>query len=140
MLFCIFPLQNEIMEQPHSKKNQAIRIVVICIALLVVMCAPFPVMSGSIFSVCIHYRLLGVQCPLCGMTHAVHQFMHLRFISAIQYNPVVILLPLYVVFDVATCLFDANWLKGIKKWIVISILASLLALYVYRIGDYFQWF
>jgi hypothetical protein len=122
----------------QKSKNQLIRISVISLALLVLILIHFEQLSKS-HSVCIHYYLLGFQCPLCGMTRAVHLFMHLQFVSALQYNAVVALLPLYLIVDFSTYFYPQNWLIVAKRVVVILIVAGLIALYAFRIACHFNW-
>jgi hypothetical protein len=71
------------------------------------------------------------------MTRAVYQFMHLQFVSAINYNVVVGLLPLYLVIDIASIFFRQNWLSMVKKIVIVSIFAGLLLLYAFRAAHHF---
>jgi len=40
---------------------------------------------------CFGYWLTGIPCPLCGMTRAMIQLAHGRFVEAIQFHPAVVL-------------------------------------------------
>jgi ABC-type multidrug transport system permease subunit len=73
------------------------------------------------------------------MTRAVNQFMHLQFVSALQFNAVVALLPLYLIVDVVTYFYQQNWLIVAKKVVAILIIAGLLVLYAFRIANHFNW-
>jgi len=73
------------------------------------------------------------------MTRAVHEFTHLQFASAINYNMVVALLPFYLLMDIGMIFFKQNWLFKIRKIIVILIIAGLLLLYIFRIINHFNW-
>ena len=51
---------------------------------------------------CVFRRFLGLYCPGCGMTRAIISVIHLDFLSAFYYNPLVFSLPyvaIYVLFD-----------------------------------------
>jgi len=72
------------------------------------------------------------------MTRAVYEMAHLRFATAINYNAVVALLPLYLVTDIATIYFKQNWLQQVRKTFVLLITAGLLLLYISRIVQYFS--
>jgi hypothetical protein len=124
----------------HSYSNQRIRLSIILILLAIVALIPYKILFDESHPVCVHLYLFGFQCPLCGMTRAVHQFAHLHIISAINHNFVVVLLPLYFAMDIATLIFKRNWLNAIKKVIVYLILTGLLALYAFRIGQHFNYF
>ena len=127
------------MNHPQPSKNHLIRITVICLLLLVLALIPFDTLFGSGYSVCVHYHIFGVQCPFCGMTRAVHQFVHFRFVSALHYNAVVVLLPFYLTLDVAALFHNSDWLASLKKMTVIVIVVAFLCLYAFRMASYFNW-
>lgn len=127
------------MNSLKPSKNQLTRIIVLCLLLIVLMCLPSQMLFDSKYSVCIHYKLFSFECPLCGMTRAVYQLLHLHFILALQYNFVVALLPFYLILDFATLFFKQNWLSALKKLLVYSIAIAFFILYTYRIVVHFNW-
>ena len=118
--------------------NQIIRLAIIFGLLLIVAMIPRRILFDETHSVCIHYWLLGFQCPLCGMTRAVYEMTHLHFVTAINYNAVVALLPLYLITDIATIFFKQNWLHQVRKTFVLLIIAGLLLLYIFRMVQHFS--
>ena len=63
------------------------------IALFLIVCfAVMPVVWPTGISVCAISNVLGVMCPTCGGTRAFASVMHLDFIGAFDYNPVITLL------------------------------------------------
>jgi len=106
---------------------------------LVVALIPRDILFDETHVVCIHHYLFGFQCPLCGMTRAVYEVTHLRMASAINFNVVVVLLPIYLLMDIATIFFNQNWLVQARKIVVILIFAGLLLLYVFRIVQHLNW-
>ncbi len=124
----------------QSDNNQRIRLVVIIILSAIVAFIPFEILFDESHPVCIHLYLLGFQCPLCGMTRAVHQFTHLQIASALHYNVVVALLPLYLTIDIVTLFFKQNWLNVTRLIIVYLIIAGFLSLYAFRVGQHFNYF
>ena len=118
--------------------NQSIRLLALFVSVLVVALIPRDILFDETHVVCIHYYLFGFQCPLCGMTRAVYEFTHLQFASAISYNMVVALLPLYLLMDIATIFFHQKRIIQIRKIVVILIIAGLLLLYVVRIINHFN--
>ena len=126
------------MEINQIPKNQLIRMISIGVLLLIFVLIPREIVFDKTHLVCIHYYLLGFQCPLCGMTRAVYEFIHFRFQSAINYNPVIIMLPLYFVSDIGTAFLPQKWLKTTKRLILVSILAGLLVLYLFRLAHHFS--
>lgn len=123
----------------NDNKNQVIRLIILIILLAIVSFIPYKILFDETKSVCIHNYLFGFQCPLCGMTRAVYQTMHLQFASAFNYNVVVALLPLYLASDIATIFYHQNWLLLFKKIIIAAIIVVLLILYAYRILLHFYW-
>jgi hypothetical protein len=125
-------------EKIQIANNQSIRLTVIFVLALVVALVPRDILFDETHVVCIHYYLFGFQCPLCGMTRAVYEFIHLQFASAISYNMVVALLPFYLLMDIATIFFHQNWLVKVRKTVVILIIAGLGLLYIFRIVQHFN--
>ncbi|HZL12253.1 MAG TPA: DUF2752 domain-containing protein [Prolixibacteraceae bacterium] len=119
--------------------NQIIRISSIFILLVIVELIPREILFDETKVVCIHKYLFGFQCPLCGMTRAVYEFTHLHFASAVNYNVVVGLLPLYLVIDISSIFFRQNWLLTLRKTVVVLIFAGLLVLYTFRFANHFCW-
>lgn len=122
------------------QNNQHFRIIILIIAILTVSLFPHDLLFDETKVVCIHYYLFGFQCPLCGMTRAVYQFSHLQFASAINYNAVVALLPVYFVADILSIFIRRNWLLILRKVVFVLILIGLLLLYLFRIAVYLNWF
>lgn len=126
------------MKIAQLRNNQLIRIIIILVLLMIVSLIPYETLFDETHSTCIHYYFLGFQCPLCGMTRAVYEFTHFRVVSALRYNIVVALLPLYLVMDITTIFFRQNWLANAKKIVIALIIAGFLLLYAFRIADHFR--
>jgi len=105
---------------------------------LVVALIPRDILFDETHVVCIHRYLFGFQCPLCGMTRAVHEFTHLRIASAINFNVVVVLLPGYLTVDAISVFYSQKWLAIVKKAVVVLIIAGFLLLYALRIVQHFN--
>ena len=126
------------MKLAQSSANQNIRLFAIFVVWMIVMLMPREVLFDETQLVCIHKYLFGFQCPLCGMTRAVYQFSHFEFLSAVNYNFVVVFLPTYLVIDIGTIFNPQRWLIVTRKIILILIGFSLVLLYTYRITHYFN--
>lgn len=124
------------MDTTIKYKNQVIRTIVLFLLLIIVFLFPYAILFDESNAVCIHHHLLGFQCPLCGMTRAVYQLMHLQFSSAVTYNFTVVFLPFYMGMDLATLFFEQNWLRVAKKIILAVIAAALVLLYAMRIYEH----
>lgn len=126
------------MKLTQIPNNQLIRLSIIFVSLVIIAIIPPEILFDETQVVCIHYYLFGIQCPLCGMTRAVYQFTHFQFASALDYNIMVALLPLYLAIDISTIIFRQKWLVLIRKIVVALILAGLIILYAFRIAHYFN--
>ena len=121
-------------------ETQIIRLITIFSLWLVVALIPAEILFDETRVLCIHRYLFGFQCPLCGMTRAVYEFTHFRFVSALNYNVVVVLLPVWLGIEITTVFFRQNWMSLIKKIVFILIIAGLLLLYAFRIINHFNVF
>ncbi|MFA5326746.1 MAG: DUF2752 domain-containing protein [Prolixibacteraceae bacterium] len=127
------------MKVSQFENNQRIRITILIIAILTVSFIPHDLLFDESKIVCIHYYLFGFQCPLCGMTRAVYQLTHLQFASALNYNIVVALLPVYFISDIFSLFIRRNWLFSFKKNVFVLIFIGLFFLYLFRIAMHFEW-
>ena len=121
----------------HYDRNQIFRIIILLILLAIVSFIPYGILFDETKSVCIHHYLFGFQCPLCGMTRAVYQAVHLQVGSAIHYNLVIVFLPLYFAMDLMTLFIRRNWLLKAKRIMVVLIFVALLLLYGFRMYQHF---
>lgn len=121
------------MNTQTRNNNQIIRIILLLFLLAAIYLLSYDTLFNGKNTVCIHNFIFGFQCPLCGMTRAVYQLMHLQLASAINYNFAVVLLPFYMGLDIATIFFQKNWLRVAKKTLLAGIVAALVLLYAYRI-------
>lgn len=103
------------------------------------------ILAGSVFiyflmpwinqypEACIHRKITGIGCPLCGMTHGVYELLHFRFLKAFQHNQAI---PFIVIWFGMECLILINP-SGLnlrmRKAALILFLAVLLVVYVLRI-------
>jgi hypothetical protein len=83
-------------------------------------------------SLCIFKSITGYQCPLCGMTRAT--FLVLRFhpLLAVQYNPLVLFLPLLFLSEI---IFDLKFSAGklIRNITRVAFGTGLILLFFIRI-------
>jgi hypothetical protein len=84
-------------------------------------------------TLCIHKRLLGFDCPGCGMTRALYSLLHLDFRTALHFNfGVFVLLPLFIT-EIILGLYYNGKLFQIKKVLYYLLCISLTTIYILRI-------
>lgn len=119
--------------------NRLITYLILVIILVVIYVIPDRILFDSKDSLCLHKMILGIECPLCGMTRAAHELMHFRFLSAFQYNFTIYLLSFFIVIDFFDYLFPGKKLRTIRKLAIILLLAGFGIIYILRFGFYFGW-
>lgn len=110
------------------------------IGIVILIFIPEHLLFTDKYSVCMHKIILGIECPLCGMTRACYEFVHFKFAAALQYNFNVFLLVLYIVSDVVSWAFSGKVINTVKKISLILFIIGLVILYIFRVGMYFEWF
>jgi hypothetical protein len=120
------------MEKITGNRSDRILLIIIILAgsALVFFFMPWVNLSPD---ACIHHKITGIGCPLCGMTHGVYELLHLRFGKAFQYNQAI---PFMVIWFGMECLVIMN--PGqlnlrIRRVALILFLASLGVVYFIRI-------
>lgn len=119
--------------------NRLITYIIIVIILVVLYFIPDRILFESKETLCLHKMIIGIGCPLCGITRAAHELLHLKFLSAFQYNFTIYFLSLFIVADFLNYLVPGTTLKVIRKIALILLLAGLGIIYGMRIGFYFGW-
>ena len=66
----------------------------------------------NIFPKCPFYSLTGLHCPGCGSQRAIHAFLHGDFWTALQYNFLIILAVLVLIYKAFIWFFPYNKRKG----------------------------
>ena len=87
---------------------------------------------------CVFKSMLGISCPGCGMTRAIHEILHFNFFQAIKYN--ILALPLVVLGIISTpvIIYDIIFNKNIfitisnkiltKYWYIVLIIIGITIL------------
>ena len=83
---------------------------------------------------CIHRKITGIGCPLCGMTHAVYELLHFRFWRAIQNNQAIPFMVIWFGMECLTLIKPTKLNSRMRKISLILFLASLVAVYALRIA------
>jgi len=87
---------------------------------------------------CIHKKALGVECPGCGMTRAIHFFLHFEFSKAAHFNLAVFGFFSFLISQTAYQFTHSPKLKVIKIVSLYLFLALLTFVYVSRIVGQFN--
>jgi hypothetical protein len=84
-------------------------------------------------SFCMFKAFTGIECPLCGMTRASCDLLHFRLVSAIQFNPVSIFLPLLLLTEILNDIYPGELLKRTRRIVLILSFVGLGVLFILRI-------
>lgn len=84
-------------------------------------------------TLCIHKRLLGFDCPGCGMTRALYSFLHLDFNTALHLNFGIFALAPLLITEIGLGLKFNKELFKIKKALYYILCVALLTIYISRI-------
>jgi hypothetical protein len=114
-----------------------IKYFLILICILILFFIPKEYLFNGQISLCLFKNLTGIQCPLCGMTRAGYEMMHIRILSALRLNPVVFFLPLLMIIEIINDLFPSLILKRIRIFMAVLSLAGLIVLFIVRIIQQF---
>ncbi len=117
-----------------NNKNLIIKYSAISVLILLLFILPESLFNDPDRTFCLHRKLLGIQCPLCGMTRACYDMVHLRIVHALKYNAAVAFLPLLLMLDLSGLFFKGQEPARIKKYANMLFIASLLVIYMVRIS------
>ena len=82
---------------------------------------------------CIYYNLIGKQCPFCGMTRSVYYLSHLNLSVAINYNPLIILLLIFIPIESIDLIIPSDTTKIIRFYIIIASFILIFLLFIIRL-------
>lgn len=84
---------------------------------------------------CLYKTFFRLDCPTCGITHMFFALGRLDLAAAFAYNPVVLcLLPLWCAVCIRlACLYVQSGRVRLEKWMLATLLFSVLALFFYGI-------
>ena len=84
-------------------------------------------------TLCIHKRMLGFDCPGCGMTRALYSFLHLDFNTALHLNYGVFALAPLLITEIGLGIQFNKGLFKLKKTLYYILCLALLTIYISRI-------
>lgn len=113
--------------------TKSISLTILGLILALIFLVPPEILFNDNVGLCLHKKLLGFDCPGCGMTRAIHSFLHLDFFKAANLNYAVFgLFPLLITQTVFQ-LTDIQELKIIRKLTFYAFIALLTGIYILRI-------
>ncbi len=78
----------------------------------------------------------GIYCPFCGTTRAIEAILCGKLITAFIYNPAfVFFIPCFIYYDIVSfvaIIKEKEKLPKIRKWVAITLIAILLAYWIFR--------
>jgi hypothetical protein len=114
--------------------NYLILSLIIFISLIIISSLPREYLFSK-STICLHYRIFGIQCPFCGGLRAVYCFLHLEFAASIKYNYNVILLALLLPVIVTRIFSSSPWALAIEKVILIMLAFGFSLIYIIRLAN-----
>lgn len=75
---------------------------------------------------CIFNLVTGYKCPGCGMTRAINSLMHGDFISAYDYNKLILLIPIGLIIYLIFKILKKNTERLVWLYIIIVILYAII--------------
>ena len=121
--------------QNSKKRNQKIFIIIIVVTIIVIV---FHIPASWVYnesnSVCIHKRLFGIGCPLCGMTRAVYELVHLNFMKSIRENFNIIPFTLTLVCGMVYNLFPSPFTWKLSIFMLLLTAAGFILVYALRLS------
>jgi hypothetical protein len=117
--------------------NIAIKYGLITAAIILLLIIPGEFIFQEQISLCIFKIITKLECPLCGMTRASYEIIHLHPMKAVFYNPISLFLPLILVIEIILDLHGTRKVIIIRQIIYYSFLISLSVLFAIRIYLHF---
>lgn len=87
---------------------------------------------------CVFKSTLGISCPSCGMTRAIHEILHFNFLQAIKYNILAVPLVILGIISTPIVIHDIIFNKNIfittankiltKYWYIVLIIVGITML------------
>jgi hypothetical protein len=115
---------------PSTRKLAA---VLLAVALVFIYFSPSDLLFRDSNPNCIHRKLLGIECPGCGMTRAIYSILHSDLKNALRLNfAAVFVFPLLVV-EIISGFRERVFLDRARFLLYFASCAALFVLYGIRI-------
>ncbi len=123
------------MKKQYPKKlKQEIFLIILFITILFII---FHLPSGWIYnesnSICIHKRLFGIGCPLCGITRAAYDIVHFNFAKAIKENFNVLPLTITLICWIVYYFYPMSIIRKLCIIMLFVTLAGFIIVYTLRL-------
>lgn len=109
-------------------RGALVALAVLGIAAAFVVVGVYPPTAGSFYPKCASYTLLGLHCPGCGLTRAVHAALNGRFAEALSQNVLVLVAVPYLLWVAGTELWRFLWQTPHRprrwrwgKWVTVAV-------------------
>lgn len=119
-------------QQKNTISTRGLSNIVLLCGLLTVYLLPADFLFNNSTTYCLHKTLFHFDCPGCGMTRALHSFLHGHFRQAISYNFGIIPLTLFLGLNLCNNLIAEHHYRTIIKYTSLIFLATLLIQYLLK--------
>ena len=119
--------------------TQKISLLLLCFILFLIYQIPSEsmVQKEETTTTCLHKGILGFGCPGCGMTRAIHSFLHFNFKEAAHFNFAIFGLFPLLIFQSLYQISGNEKFKKIQKGSLIIFCLLLSSQYILRIISIF---
>ena len=121
--------------EPHTpSKNDKVLFLLLCCGLgAFVLFAILPANYDLPGDLCPAHRILGLNCPGCGLTRSVQALSHGDFGKAFQYNPLIVFVAPYLAYLVVTTFSRVLFLRRFRfpwpSWFIFGFQMGFLILW-----------
>ena len=138
LAYIIYKLSNQLMKGTLVKQTSNAR--TISTAFLLSGLVGLFFIPDSFFShspmLCLHRKILGLDCPGCGLTRALHSLLHLRFITAFHFNFAVFMLLPVLTTEILLGLRFTDRLYSIRTTFYFLLCITLIIKYALQLINF----
>jgi Protein of unknown function (DUF2752) len=116
--------------------NQRISVLTILLVLTSIYFIPYNLLFKEFPTLCIHKRLLGFDCPSCGITRALYLLLHFNFSKACYFNSAVFILFPLLVTEIIIGFKFSKILYIINKGLYVTFCLMLAIIYTMRVTNH----
>ena len=108
-------------------------------SLFLVFFLPKEILFENSSKFCLHHLLLHFDCPGCGMTRALHSFLHGEFKLAFYYNYAIVPFIILIIQYLISSILPKNIEAILKRATVYLFTSTIMIKYFISLIDYFHW-